>query len=116
MSRTSQRSTFRLIAAAVIPAYRSLAVPRWRGTENIPASGGFVVVSNHLTEIDPITVAYAVYKAGVMPRFLAKESLFRVPVLGPVLTRIGQVPVYLSLIHISEPTRLSLVSRMPSSA
>lgn len=94
MSRTSQRSTFRLIAAAVIPVYRSLAVPRWRGTENIPASGGFVVVSNHLTEIDPITVAYAVYKAGVMPRFLAKESLFRVPVLGPVLTRIGQVPVY----------------------
>ncbi|WP_330446899.1 1-acyl-sn-glycerol-3-phosphate acyltransferase [Kocuria rhizophila] len=94
MSRTSQRSTFRVIAAMVIPVYRCLATPRWRGTENVPASGGFVVVANHLTEIDPITVAYPVYKAGVMPRFLAKESLFRGPVLGALLRRIGQVPVY----------------------
>ena len=29
---------------------------------------------------------------------------------------LGGVAIYLSLIHISEPTRLSLVSRMPSSA
>lgn len=94
MSRTSQRSVFRLLAAVVIPIYRSLAVPRWSGQENFPAEGGFVVVSNHVTEIDPITVAYSVYKAGIMPRFLAKESLFRVPVVGTVLKRTGQVPVY----------------------
>ena len=74
--------------------YRALAVPRWRGTENFPASGGFVVAANHLTELDPIVVAHAVYRAGIMPRFLAKESLFRVPVVGRLLSRIGQVPVY----------------------
>ena len=94
MSRTSQRSTFRVIAAGVIPVYRSLAVPRWRGTENFPATGGFVVAANHLTELDPIVVAHAVYRAGIMPRFLAKESLVRIPVVGRLLSRIGQVPVY----------------------
>ena len=94
MSRTSQRRVFRVLAGMVIPVYRALAVPRWSGQENFPAQGGFVVVANHLTEIDPITVAYPVYKAGIMPRFLAKESLFRVPVMGSVIRRTGQVPVY----------------------
>ncbi|CAL8898425.1 1-acyl-sn-glycerol-3-phosphate acyltransferase [Kocuria varians] len=94
MSRTSQRSAFRLLAGMILPVYRSLTVPHWRGQENFPAEGGFVAVANHLTEIDPITVAYPLYKAGIMPRFLAKESLFRVPVMGTIITRIGQVPVY----------------------
>ncbi|RLY94711.1 1-acyl-sn-glycerol-3-phosphate acyltransferase [Kocuria tytonicola] len=94
MSRTSQRSTFRVLAAGIVPVYRSLAVPHWRGTENFPAAGGFVVAANHLTELDPIVVAHAVYRAGIMPRFLAKESLFRIPVVGRLLSRIGQVPVY----------------------
>lgn len=94
MSRTSQRSTYRVLAGIAIPLYRLVAKISWRGTENFPATGGFVVAANHLTEIDPITVAYPVYKSGIMPRFLAKESLFRVPVLGRLLTHIGMVPVY----------------------
>lgn len=94
MSRTSQRSTYRVLAGIAIPLYRLVAKISWRGTENFPATGGFVVAANHLTEIDPITMAYPVYKSGIMPRFLAKESLFRVPVLGRLLIHIGMVPVY----------------------
>ena len=94
MSRTSQRSTFRVLAGMVIPVYRLFARSHWRGRENFPDSGGFVVVANHLTELDPITVAYPVYASGIMPRFLAKESLFRVPVVGTIIAKIGQVPVY----------------------
>ncbi|MGK4219227.1 lysophospholipid acyltransferase family protein [Kocuria marina] len=94
MSRTSQRSTFRVLAGMVIPVYRLFARSHWRGRENFPDSGGFVVVANHLTELDPITVAYPVYASGIMPRFLAKESLFRVPMVGTIIAKIGQVPVY----------------------
>ena len=94
MSRTSQRSTFRVLAGTVIPVYRLFARSHWRGRENFPGSGGFVVAANHLTELDPITVAYPVYASGIMPRFLAKESLFRVPVVGTIIAKIGQVPVY----------------------
>lgn len=94
MTRTSQRGAFRVLVACVKPFYLVLARPRLEGLENIPSTGGFVMVSNHLTEIDPITVGYTVYRAGVMPRFLAKESLFKVPVMGPLIRKLGQVPVY----------------------
>ncbi|MFI7482921.1 lysophospholipid acyltransferase family protein [Kocuria sp. M1R5S2] len=93
MSRTSDRSLFRVLAGIVKPAYRLVARLRWTGEEHFPAEGGFIVVPNHLTELDPLTVALVLYDNGVMPRFLAKASLFRVPLLGSTLRATGQVPV-----------------------
>ena len=93
MSRTSNRRLFRVLAGVVKPAYRLAARLRWTGEENLPAQGGFVVVPNHLTELDPLTVAITLYDNGIMPRFLAKEPLFRVPVVGSALRATGQVPV-----------------------
>lgn len=62
--------------------------------ERIPAEGPCLIVANHVTEIDPVTVGLTVVDAGRIPRFLAKESLFRIPVVGFLLRRIGQVPVH----------------------
>ena len=93
MSRTSNRRLFRVLAGVVKPAYRLPARLRWTGEENLPAEGGFVLVANHLTELDPFTVALTLYDNGIMPRFLAKESLFRAPVVGAALRATGQVPV-----------------------
>lgn len=93
MSRTSNRGLFRVLAGVVKPAYGLAARLRWTGEENLPAEGGFVVVPNHLTELDPLTVAITLYDNGIMPRFLAKEPLFRAPVLGAALRATGQVPV-----------------------
>ncbi|ALU40422.1 acyl-phosphate glycerol 3-phosphate acyltransferase [Kocuria flava] len=93
MSRAADRALFRVLAGIVRPAYRLVARVRWSGQEHLPASGGFVVVPNHLTELDPLTVAWALYDNGVLPRFLAKDSLFRVPVVGALLRATGQVPV-----------------------
>lgn len=75
-------------------SYGLVARRRVHGLDGIPAQGGCVVAVNHVTEIDPITVAMTVAEAGRTPRFLAKESLFRVPVLGSVLRRAEQVPVH----------------------
>lgn len=93
MSRSSNRRLFRVLAGVVKPAYRLAARLRWTGEEHLPAEGGFIVVPNHLTELDPLTVAWTLYDNGIMPRFLAKESLFRAPVVGAVLRATGQVPV-----------------------
>lgn len=93
MSRTSDHRLFRVLAGIVKPAYRLVARLRWTGEEHLPAQGGFVVVPNHLSELDPLTVAITLYDNGIMPRFLAKEPLFRAPVLGAVLRATGQVPV-----------------------
>ena len=70
------------------------ARPRFVGLEHIPRTGGVVVVANHISHIDPIYSALAVHLARRVPRFLAKDSLWRVPVLGTVLRATGQIPVF----------------------
>ncbi|MGP5021936.1 lysophospholipid acyltransferase family protein [Glutamicibacter arilaitensis] len=64
----------------------------WKGFETLP-QGGYILCPNHLTEIDPLVVGHAIYSNGRLPRWLAKESLFNVPVLGWMLRETGQVPV-----------------------
>ncbi|TXQ41502.1 1-acyl-sn-glycerol-3-phosphate acyltransferase, partial [Escherichia coli] len=64
-----------------------------RGHEHVPERGGFVLAPNHYSEIDPVVMAVALWKAGRVPRFMAKASLFRIPVVGPLLRAAGQIPV-----------------------
>ncbi len=66
---------------------------RLHGVENVPATGSFVVAPNHYSNIDPIVIGVAMWKIGRMPRFLAKASLFRIPVFGWLFAKAGQVPV-----------------------
>lgn len=67
---------------------------RYQGRENIPASGGAIIVANHISHIDPIFSGLVVHTARRVPRFLAKHGLWRVPVLGTVLRSTRQIPVY----------------------
>jgi 1-acyl-sn-glycerol-3-phosphate acyltransferase len=68
--------------------------PRFEGLEHIPRTGGALVAANHISHIDPIYSALAVHLAGRVPRFLAKDSLWRVPVLGFLLRATDQIPVF----------------------
>ncbi|WP_311243435.1 lysophospholipid acyltransferase family protein [Microbacterium sp. WCS2018Hpa-23] len=52
-----------------------------------------MLAPNHYSEFDPLVVALAVWRIGRAPRFMAKESLFTVPVLGWILRRTGMIPV-----------------------
>lgn len=81
------------IAAAVIPPMTAMANLRIRGHEHLPTRGAFVLSPNHYSEIDPIVMAMAVWKAGRVPRFMAKASLFKIPVVGAILRAAGQIPV-----------------------
>ena len=85
----------RSVASWLAPLVRMLFGLRVRGIEKLPKTGAYVLVSNHVTNVDPLAVAYFVYKVlGRAPHFLAKEGLFRVPVVGKVLLAAGQIPVY----------------------
>ncbi|WP_260853476.1 1-acyl-sn-glycerol-3-phosphate acyltransferase [Kocuria palustris] len=93
--RTSELTLeMKALHALVRAPYRCLARRTVEHAERIPAEGACLIVANHVTEIDPVTVGLTVVDAGRVPRFLAKESLFRIPVLGHLLRRIGQVPVH----------------------
>jgi 1-acyl-sn-glycerol-3-phosphate acyltransferase len=70
-------------------AFRSLFRIEVFGFENIP-SEACIVASNHRSHLDP-PVLNSVFPEPL--RFLAKEELFRVPVLGKLLPHMGALPV-----------------------
>jgi len=86
-------AVFRGVAAAGAPLFDRLARIEVRGGEKLPAEGAFVLTPNHYTNIDPVVVARLMWTLGRVPRFLAKASLFRVPVFGSLMRAMGHVPV-----------------------
>ena len=66
----------------------------WSGMEHVNPEGGLILAANHHSEFDPLVVAHYVYDAGRWPQFLAKSSLFTIPVLGRLLRSVKQIPVY----------------------
>ncbi len=65
----------------------------WIDGEKIPASGGCIVVLNHISHVDPLLSAHFLYNHGRLPRYLAKSSLFSNKALGSFLRATGQIPV-----------------------
>ncbi len=59
----------------------------------IPRTGPAIIACNHISYLDPLTNGDAVVRAGRRPRFLAKEELFRIPIVGRALSGAGQIPV-----------------------
>lgn len=92
-SERSRPSLFWPLAVMIIPLVSYLARIRITGGEKLPREGAYVLAPNHYTELDPLIVAVAVWRMKRLPRFMAKDSLFRVPVLGWILRRTGMVPV-----------------------
>ncbi|WP_127819298.1 lysophospholipid acyltransferase family protein [Microbacterium sp. CPCC 204701] len=97
MPRASREKTrpsaFWPLAGIAAPLIALLFKLEIQGAEKLPREGAYVLAPNHYSEADPLAVALAVWKAGRAPRFMAKESLFRVPVLGWILRSTGMVPV-----------------------
>lgn len=75
---------------SVTPLMMRLSI---RGLEHVPADGPCIVVVNHVSHADPFPVARVLTRAGRLPRFLAKNSVFTIPLIGPLLARAGQIPV-----------------------
>lgn len=66
---------------------------RWIDGEKIPAEGGVLLVANHISEVDPLTLAHLVWDHGRIPRYLAKAGLFKNRFLGVFFRSAGQIPV-----------------------
>jgi 1-acyl-sn-glycerol-3-phosphate acyltransferase len=81
-------------AAFFYPMGWSFGRSRFEGLEHIPAEGGALIVANHISHLDPVFTGLQVHRARRVPRFLAKHSLWKAPVLGWALAGSGQIPVY----------------------
>jgi 1-acyl-sn-glycerol-3-phosphate acyltransferase len=63
---------------------------RVHGGENMPKTGPVIVASNHISFFDPPVLGTA------SPRrisYMAKQELFAIPVLGPLIAAVGAYPV-----------------------
>ena len=61
-----------------------------KGTENIPTSGAFLLASNHSSHLDPPILAVACNRHLY---FLARSTLFKVPLLSLYLKSIGVISI-----------------------
>lgn len=84
---------FRFFAVLLLPFMHLVARYRIVDGEKMPQKGAFVLAPNHYSEIDPVVIGVVMWKLGRMPRYLAKGSLFKYPVLGALLRASGQIPV-----------------------
>jgi 1-acyl-sn-glycerol-3-phosphate acyltransferase len=76
-----------------VPPLRLWFRLRYEGFEHLPRVGPAIVACNHISYLDPLTNGEAIVRAGRRPRFLAKQELFRIPLVGTVLRGAGQIPV-----------------------
>jgi len=60
------------------------------GTDNLPKTGGFLLASNHQSHLDPMLIPSFCPRR---LRFIAKDSLFRIPIVGPIIRFGGGIPI-----------------------
>ncbi len=84
---------YRIAIRILRPLLMVLTRRDWSGAENLPAQGGWVVVTNHTSHLDPLFFAHFLVDHGRAPRFLAKREVFSVPVVRAVLRSADQIPV-----------------------
>ncbi len=82
---------YRVIAFLSWPFFYGLFRLRARGTENLPASGGFVLACNHISNLDPWPVGLPLWPKRWL-RFMAKSELYWWPATY-VLDGVGAFPV-----------------------
>ena len=76
-------------AGAVLACLRGMEIS---GLENVPCRGRVIVACNHVSVVDPPFVGVALGQARY-PRFLAKEELFRIPLVGAFFRGCGCIPL-----------------------
>ena len=92
-------------AGLLLPIMRAITKRNWINTEKIPKQGPAVFYSNHLSYIDALVFAHYLFENGRAPRFIGKEAVFKVPVVGWMFSHFGkhklvQFPPINPLIHL----------------
>ncbi|MEI8261232.1 MAG: lysophospholipid acyltransferase family protein [Actinomycetes bacterium] len=88
-------AAYRLAVVVLYPIMRFGFRWDWVGREKLfEAQGGIIVAANHISYVDPMVVSYLLWECDRPPRFLAKEGIMRIPVIGAIVRNAGQIPVY----------------------
>lgn len=81
---------YRVIRVFFDVVFHTLWPLRIRDAHFVPKQGAAVIVSNHLSLLDPFVVGFAAHR---IVNFMGKEELFRLPVVGIIVRKLGGFPV-----------------------
>jgi 1-acyl-sn-glycerol-3-phosphate acyltransferase len=90
----SRPFAYRFVVAVLRPLLMLFTRRQWSGQENLPTEGGFVVVTNHYSHLDPFVMGHFLVDHGFSPRYLGKVEVFRIPVVGWIIRKADQIPVH----------------------
>lgn len=86
----SKSPTYRAVSSLLRFLSWILFRPTVTGIENIPLEGPVLIAPIHRSNVD---FAFTLFISPRKVFFMAKDSLFRVPILGPFVTHLGAFPV-----------------------
>lgn len=87
---TIRLRTFRIVRRIVILVLKLIFRFDIQGEGNVPKDGAFILVSNHLHNLDPV------FTCAACPRrvqYMAKVELFQVPMLRKIIRWVGAFPI-----------------------
>lgn len=88
---TPRRNWFWLISQLIVGAFFAVWLRyRARGVERIPTAGGGLLLANHSSFLDPLLVGLPLRRP---VSFLARDTLFSIPVIGRILRHTHVVPL-----------------------
>ncbi len=82
---------FRFFRALLWVLFKVFFGLKFIGKENIPKTGGIIVMPNHSSYFDPPTAGQLAFVRDC--RFMARDTLFRNPVFGWIIRHTGAFPV-----------------------
>ncbi|GAA2165957.1 lysophospholipid acyltransferase family protein [Pedococcus bigeumensis] len=92
--RTARDRTYRWVIRLCRVLFRALGLRiEVSGVEHLPSTGPVVVAANHSSFLDFMFVGLAAVQRGRLVRFMAKESVFRSRLSGPLMRAMAHVPV-----------------------
>jgi 1-acyl-sn-glycerol-3-phosphate acyltransferase len=96
---TAVTPVLRPVIRFAVACMSALISSDWRRVDRLPQhadrpGGGAIVVVNHISNVDPLVVGTFLVRNQILPRFLAKDSLFGKPVIGAILRGASQIPVH----------------------
>lgn len=81
------KSILRVIVAIIFSVFYRVRII---GRENIPKEGAAILCSNHISELDMFFIGYRIKR---LVRYMAKEELFKNPLLRVIIKSLGAFPV-----------------------
>lgn len=93
LSERGRPSIFWIFATIAMPFVGLTVRFRFHDREKMPPNGPVIIAPNHYSNIDPVVMGVGVWYLKRAPRFMAKASILRIPVLGWLLRMSGQIPV-----------------------